>query len=135
MPLQLSYMATALGRLYAAASLLGPVPDVNRPAPDGSTILHRAAQQDRLDHLVAILAAGGDVHARDRHGRTPIFYAGVDMIEPLPAVGQTSTTSMSRATQCFTRPCAPEVHLELPPGFGRGSIPPSSTRTGYALTN
>jgi len=43
--------------------------------PSGHTPLHCAASYGRAEVVAALLAAGADVNAVDRHGRTPLRYA------------------------------------------------------------
>src|SRR3954470_4815720 len=41
----------------------------------GDTVLHFAAAAYRTEAVSALLSAGGDVHARNRHGHTPLHSA------------------------------------------------------------
>lgn len=59
----------ALGRLIAAKA------NVNAPEPDGTTALHWAARQGRLDLVQPLLRAGAKAGAANRFGVTPIFLA------------------------------------------------------------
>lgn len=41
----------------------------------GDTALHFAAAAFQLDFIAALLSAGAGIHARNRHGQTPLHYA------------------------------------------------------------
>jgi ankyrin repeat protein len=46
-----------------------------RVDPDGTTPLHWAVQQDRLDTVATLIAAGANVNAKNRYGITPLVLA------------------------------------------------------------
>src|SRR3984885_8287624 len=50
-------------------------PASNQTAPDGTTPLHWAVQQDRLDMVNAQISAGANVNAKNRYGVTPLVLA------------------------------------------------------------
>ena len=70
----------ALLSVVGAAILLS-VPGVaadpapNQTAPDGTTPLHWAVQQDRLDTVQALISTGANVNAKNRYGVTPLVLA------------------------------------------------------------
>ena len=83
------FAAAALGDEETVGSLLaadrGPAHAAN---PFGSTPLHFAAWAGRKGTAQALLDAGANVDAQDRHGRSPLFYAACwgrhgDMVELL----------------------------------------------------
>lgn len=47
--------------------------DINRPLPDGSTLLHHAMERCCDMVVVELLARGADVHARDKKGQQPAY--------------------------------------------------------------
>jgi ankyrin repeat protein len=49
--------------------------DPNQTEPDGTTALHKAVQQDRLDTVNALISAGANVNAKNRYGSTPLVLA------------------------------------------------------------
>jgi len=51
--------------------------------PDGTTPLHRAVQQDRLDDVQALLTAGANVNAKNRYGVTPLLVAATNGNAPI----------------------------------------------------
>ena len=82
------------------------VPD--QTAPDGTTPLHWAVQQDRLDKVNAQISAGANVNAKNRYGITPLVLAatlgdpsivqallkaGADFRVPVPETGSVLMTA------------------------------------------
>jgi ankyrin repeat protein len=51
----------------------GPAPD--EAASDGTTPLHWAVEQDRLDRVNALVSSGANVNAKNRYGTTPLVLA------------------------------------------------------------
>ena len=49
--------------------------DPNQTDPDGTTPLHWAVQQDRLDLVQALISAGATVNTKNRYGSTPLVLA------------------------------------------------------------
>ncbi len=45
----------------------------DQAAPDGTTPLHWAVQQERLDTVESLIAAGANVNAKNRYGATPLM--------------------------------------------------------------
>ncbi|HTW64636.1 MAG TPA: ankyrin repeat domain-containing protein [Bryobacteraceae bacterium] len=67
--------AVRTGNLPAVQTALQQRKDVNQTQPDGTTPLHWAVEQDRLDIVNALLSAGANVNAENRYGVTPLVLA------------------------------------------------------------
>src|ERR1051326_6592334 len=52
--------------------------DVNAPAPDGTTALHWAVNQDDLAIAKALIASGANVKAANDYGMTPLTLACIN---------------------------------------------------------
>jgi ankyrin repeat protein len=63
------------GDLPAVRNSLSQVKNPNQTEPDGTTPLHWAVEQNRLDIVQALLAAGANVNAKNRYGVTPLELA------------------------------------------------------------
>lgn len=61
--------------LLFAASLLAGDPDINIPAPDGTTALHRASYQGDWKRVDLLLREGANVNAATDLGVTPLWLA------------------------------------------------------------
>ena len=57
-------------RSAGRAELLDQRRDANQTEPDGTSPLHWAVHQDRLDIVQALISAGANVNARNRYGTT-----------------------------------------------------------------
>jgi len=90
------------GNGAAVKRLLHMHGDPNAADPDGTTALHWAVQEDRLDMVEPLIAAGANVNATNRWGVTPLalavtngnaaitqalLKAGADPRHPVPATG------------------------------------------------
>lgn len=70
------YMAARLGNNNIIAVLLEFGADINAKTEiAGRTALHEAALQGHLSTVKLLLERGADVNARNKHGRTPLYYA------------------------------------------------------------
>ena len=63
--------AARRGDLAALRSLLADKSDINKPGPNGRTVLHEAALACQLGSAQVLVEAGADRLARDRRGNTP----------------------------------------------------------------
>ena len=63
------------GNLSAVQAALQQRKDPNVTEPDGTTALHWAVEQDRLDIAKALISAGANVNAENRYGVTPLVLA------------------------------------------------------------
>ena len=67
--------ALANGSTAAVEALVQAGANVNAVTSSGNTALHFAAQKNRVECIVALIAAGADIDARDRDGFTPLLAA------------------------------------------------------------
>lgn len=72
-----SMIVTAIMLSIAPASVAADR-DLNQTEPDGTTSLHRAVQQDRLDMVKTLISAGANVNAKNRYGVNPIVLAATN---------------------------------------------------------
>jgi uncharacterized protein len=70
--------AAKAGNLPAVLSALQQHKDPNQSEPDGTTPLHWAVQQDRLDIVQALISAGANVNAKNRYGTPPLVVAAAN---------------------------------------------------------
>jgi ankyrin repeat protein len=61
---------------------------LNELDADGATMLHSATLNSKEDLAKALLAAGADVNAKDKFGKTPIFYARDQKLDGMIAILQ-----------------------------------------------
>ncbi len=66
------------GDLRCAELLLKAGADVNAKNRDGENVMHRQAQKELFHQIAFYLAWGGDINAKDRRGRTPLFFVHGD---------------------------------------------------------
>jgi len=66
------YEAAYVGDLDKLRKCLGNGLDVNSPAPDGSTALHKAAHAGRIKIVKFLLKKGANPNCRDKTGLTPL---------------------------------------------------------------
>jgi uncharacterized protein len=86
--------------------------DANQTEPDGTTPLHWAVQQDRLDIVEALISAGANVNAKNRYGITPLVLAAT--------TGNASVTAALLKAGADVRVSVPET----------GSVLITAARTG-----
>jgi uncharacterized protein len=86
--------------------------DPKQGDPDGTTPLHWAVQQERLDTVQALLAAGANVNAKNRYGATPLLLAAT--------VGNATITQALLKARADVRVIVPET----------GSVLMAAARTG-----
>jgi hypothetical protein len=115
--------AVHAGDLQRVEAMLSASPDlVNAKSEQGLTLLHLAAQTDRLDLVDYLLGVGADVGAADMMGNTPLHIAAARfrarVAEQLIAAGADvgardadGLTPLARAAA--TGPDAPEVDVLL----------------------
>lgn len=97
----------------AVRAALAQDPDVNSPAPDGTTALHWAVYNDNIELVAQLIAAGADVAAANHFGATPmslgatvgnprlietLLDAGAD-VESRGADGQTALMIVARSNR------------------------------------
>lgn len=70
--------AAKAGNLSAVQTSLQQHQDPNHPEPDGTTPLHWAVQQDRLDIVQALISAGANVNAKNRYGVAALVLAATN---------------------------------------------------------
>jgi ankyrin repeat protein len=109
----LSIISTAVVLSIPHVSLAAdPVSVMNQTQPDGTTPLHSAVQQDRLDLVQALLAGGANVNAKNRYGVTPLDLAAT--------TGDAPVTQALLKAGADVKAVAPET----------GSIMSTAARTG-----
>jgi ankyrin repeat protein len=104
--------AVKAGDLPAVRNSLEQVRNPNQTQPDGTTPLHWAVQEARLDIVEALLAAGANVNAKNRYGVTPLVLAAATGNAPI-------TQALLKAGADF-KMVAPET----------GSVLSTAARTG-----
>jgi ankyrin repeat protein len=67
--------AAKAGDVSAVQASLKQNKDANLSDPDGTTPLHWAVQQERLDIVQALISAGANVNAKNRYATTPLALA------------------------------------------------------------
>jgi uncharacterized protein len=87
-------------------------PASNQSEPDGTTPLHSAVEQDRLDVVQALISAGANVNAKNRYGVTPLVLAAT--------TGDASVTAALLKAGADVRVSVPET----------GSVLMTAARTG-----
>src|SRR5262245_2519569 len=70
--------AVKAGDVNAVRTLLAKKVDVNKPAADGTTALHWAAENDDLELTKALLQAGAKAQVTNRNGVTPLHLAAIN---------------------------------------------------------
>jgi uncharacterized protein len=70
--------ATMKGDIAQVRSLLAHKADVNQAQLDGTTALHWAVRQERMDLVTLLIGAGANVKAANRFGVTPLLLACVN---------------------------------------------------------
>jgi ankyrin repeat protein len=104
--------AARAGNLSAVQTSLQQRRDANQTEPDGTTPLHWAVHQDRLDIVQALISAGANVNARNRYGTTPLVLAAT--------TGNASVAAALLKVGADVRVVAPET----------GSVLSKAARTG-----
>ena len=104
--------AARAGNLSAVQSLLHENNDPNQAEPDGTTPLHWAVQQERLDIVQALISAGANVNPKNRYGTPPLMLAAVN--------GNASITEALLKAGADVRVIVPET----------GSVLMAAARTG-----
>src|SRR5882757_1481368 len=67
--------AVRAGNLSTVQTSLQQRQEPNQTEPDGTTPLHWAVQQDRLDIVQALISAGANTNAKNRYGTTLLVLA------------------------------------------------------------
>jgi uncharacterized protein len=104
--------AVKTGNFPAVRTLLQQRQAANQTEPDGTTPLHWAVQQDRLDIVAALISAGANVNAKNRYGTTPLVLA--------------ATTGNASVTEALLKAGA-DVRVSVPE---TGSVLITAARTG-----
>ena len=104
--------AVKAGNLPTVQNSLQQREAANQTEPDGTTALHWAVQQDRLDIVQALISAGANVNTKNRYGTTPLLLA--------------ATTGNASVTDALLRAGA-DVHAIVPE---TGSVLIAAARTG-----
>jgi ankyrin repeat protein len=104
--------AVKAGKLPTVQTALQQHQEPNQTEPDGTTPLHWAVQQDRLDMVEALISAGANVNARNRYGTTPLVLA--------------ATTGNASVTETLLKAGA-DVRVSVPE---TGSVLITAARTG-----
>lgn len=72
-------LAAILGHVEILKAIISHVTDINAAGSDGRTVLHRAAYFDQTASIDALVEAGANTEARDRHiGWTPLHGAAAE---------------------------------------------------------
>lgn len=72
-------LAAILGHVEILKAIISRVVDINAAGSDGKTVLHRAAYFDQTASIDALVQAGANIEARDRHiGWTPLHDASAE---------------------------------------------------------
>src|SRR5882757_1926058 len=71
------------GELSAVRNSLSQIRNPNQTDPDGTTPLHWAVEQNRLDIVQTLLAAGAKVNAKNRYDVTPLELAATTGSAPV----------------------------------------------------
>jgi ankyrin repeat protein len=100
------------GDLSAVQVSLQQRQDPNQTEPDGTTPLHWAVQQDRLDIVKALISGGANVNAKNRYGNVPLVLA--------------ATTGDASVTEALLKAGA-DVRVSMPE---TGSVLIAAARTG-----
>lgn len=93
----------------------------NCRAKDGTTALHYAAYYGKVEVLISLLRAGGDINVRDNHGRTPLHYAAsecnisvIRYLEGISSVDWGATDNYGHTVAMYsTSKCSAEDVLKL----------------------
>jgi uncharacterized protein len=104
--------AVKAGNLPAVQTSLQQRKEPNQTELDGTTPLHWAVQQDRLDIVEALISAGANVNAKNRYGTTPLVLA--------------ATTGNASVTEALLKAGA-DVRVSVPE---TGSVLITAARTG-----
>ena len=104
--------SAAVKREFIGGSDLASAGSPNQTEPDGTTPLHWAVQQDRLDIVQALISAGANVNAKNRYGSTPLVLAATN--------GNASVTEVLLKAGADVRVSVPET----------GSVLIAAARTG-----
>jgi uncharacterized protein len=75
--------AARAGKFSTVQTSLQQHTDPNQAEPDGTTALHWAVQQDRLDIVQLLTSAGANVNAKNRYGVTPLVVAAANGNAPV----------------------------------------------------
>ena len=70
--------------------------NVNAPDPEGKTLLHWAAEKNRMDLVELLVKAGADVNLRTKNGMTPLDFAKSSSLSLPPVPGQPTARQFSR---------------------------------------
>ena len=90
--------AVKAGDKTAIRALLTERVDVNAPQPDGTTVLHWAANADDPEVTALLIRAGADVKATNRYGVAPLWLACINgnaaAVEMLVKAGADANTAL-----------------------------------------
>src|SRR5260370_28724702 len=105
--------AVKAGNLLTVQTSLQQRQEPNQTEPDGTTPLHWAVQQDRLDIVEALISAGAKVNAKNRYGTTPLVLAAT--------TGNASVTEALLNAGADGRVSVPDAASVLIPAEGNGN--------------